>query len=62
MNNREFIEQLGGSKYIAEQLGVSQPHVCNWWRDGRCIPWKYRPKVEAIALIKNVPLPHDFRS
>jgi predicted transcriptional regulator len=56
--NEQIIDQLGGSKAIAETLGITQANVSNWRK--RDIPRRYRVTLARMALDKGVMLPADF--
>ena len=58
MKDGDIIKALGGYKAIAHLLGVSEENALHMER--RRIPWKYRPRIWAIAKHKRVRLPKDF--
>lgn len=59
---KQLIHDLGGTKQVAEALGVSHGAVRNWLLDKRSIPWKHRPALARIAAERAVALPEDFWS
>lgn len=57
---KQLIDQLGGIKAVAAELGVDKSAVSNWRLEGRSIPWKHRPAIARMAAVKAVNLPVDF--
>ena len=54
----EFIQQLGGSGYLARELGLPLSRVSMWRVNG--VAWRWRPAVARIARRKKVKLPDGF--
>lgn len=55
-----IIERLGGYKKVAELIGQNETTVANWRARG--VPWKWRPRIAALAKQKRVAIPADFLS
>jgi len=56
----QIIDALGGTKALAEALGVSANVVGNWRLPDRGIPWKRRHAIARLAAERGVRLPDDF--
>lgn len=57
---KQFIDNLGGSKRVADELDVNHGAVRMWLTPGRAIPWKYRHQLARIAAERAVPLPEGY--
>lgn len=55
---KDFIEQLGGSGFLANELGLKQSRVTMWRVNG--VAWRFRPAVAKIARRKRISLPAGF--
>ncbi len=53
-----LIDQLGGYRAVASELGQNETTVSNWRARG--VPWRWRPVVAQLAKRKKVVLPADF--
>lgn len=53
-----LIDELGGTRVVAEYCGVALNVASNWRERG--ISWKYRPKVAELAASLKVKLPREF--
>ena len=60
MNTSEIISQIGGSKFVADQMNFPQNRVSNWLKNGIPHDIKIRAKIAQLANEKNVSLPDDF--
>ncbi len=58
MTDGDVIKALGGYKAVAALLGISDENALHFER--RKIPWKYRPKLKAVAQRRKIKLPPDF--
>lgn len=54
----DIITELGGTKLVADALGVQTNVVANWRVRG--IPWKRRHAVARLAADLGKPLPSSF--
>ena len=59
MTADQLIEALGGTRPVAEALGVA-PNVVHNWRTRDTVPWRRRHAVARIAAERGVALPSDF--
>lgn len=54
-----FIDELGGSRCVADELGIDKiSRVSNWRKCG--IPWRFRPRLKSLAEQKGVTPPAGF--
>lgn len=60
MLTSNFISQIGGSSFVAEQFNFPQNRVSNWLKNGIPSDIKIRAKFAQLAQEKNVLLPDDF--
>lgn len=58
MKDAEIIEALGGHSAVARAIDVKTKIALHFATRG--IPFKYRPKVKALARKKRLTLPPDF--
>jgi hypothetical protein len=58
MEHSKLINELGGSKLLADAIGAAPNAVANW--NKRKIPWRYRHVVAKLAAERGVDLPSDF--
>lgn len=58
MTHADLIDQLGGSRVVADEFGLDQSTVSCW--KTREVSWRFRPKVAALAKRKRVTLPEGF--
>ena len=58
MEHITLIEKLGGSRAIADTLGLKINRVSNW--SSRGIPWPYRWKIAEMAKKKRIAVPDNF--
>lgn len=54
----DFIEELGGSAKVAEELGLPVNVVSNWKKRG--IAWPWRARVADLAKRSKVSVPKGF--
>tara|TARA_R100001443_G_scaffold175_3_gene692 strand:- start:1625 stop:1813 length:189 start_codon:yes stop_codon:yes gene_type:complete len=54
----DLIDQLGGTRRVANFLHVPTQYVSKWRRRG--IPWRHRWKVSTLAHTAGVRLPKEF--
>ena len=54
----ELIDQLGGYKEVARQLGL-KPNRVRMWRE-RGIAWEYRTTVAHLAMVGKIKVPTRF--
>lgn len=54
----KLIDQLGGYKEVAKQLGL-KPNRVRMWRE-RGIAWEYRPSVASLAMVGKIEVPVRF--
>lgn len=56
--DERIIDDLGGTCAVARHLGVGPRVVSNWRKRGISAPG--RPKIAALATLKNYILPEEF--
>jgi hypothetical protein len=54
----DLITDLGGTKAVADALGVNSNVVANWRARG--IPWRRRHAIARLAAQLGKPLPQSF--
>lgn len=57
---KAFIGELGGTKRVAEELGVKHGAVRMWLTPGRSVPWKHRHALARLAADRAVQLPEGY--
>jgi|TARA_R110000824_G_scaffold54700_8_gene151105 hypothetical protein len=60
MNTSSIISQLGGSRFIADELGLQQNRISNWLKQGIPTDIYIRADLAILASKKGVALPDDF--
>ena len=58
MTHSIIIKQLGDTALLARYIGEAPSTVSNW--KSRGIPWRWRPRIAAIAKERGIPMPDDF--
>lgn len=53
-----IIDQLGGYKAVAAELGQNDTTIANWRTRG--VPWRWRPVVAALAKKRRIAVPENF--
>lgn len=57
-NHASLIVALGDTAAVAEALGLRDNRISNWKQRG--VPWRFRPKLAALAKRKRIALPEGF--
>ena len=60
MNTSTIISQLGGSRVIADELGLQQNRISNWLQQGIPTDIYIRANLASLAAEKGVALPAHF--
>ena len=58
MEQPNLIDQLGGTRSVADALQQKQSTVSMW--KARAVPWRWRAAVQQLAEEKGVAVPADF--